>query len=74
LQAKNSFACDAAMTTLEELLGTKVDSEIPLMSAGIDSIAATEFTRLLSDKVGIALPATLLFDHPTLSSVSEYLG
>lgn len=35
---------EAASSTLEELIGTKISNDVPLMSAGLDSIAATEFT------------------------------
>ena len=60
----------AAAATARTLLGTEVMAEVPLMSAGLDSIAATEFTRILGEAVGVALPSTLLFDYPTIRSIS----
>lgn len=69
-----STALDVASKTLEELLGTKVAADIPLMSVGLDSIASTEFTRLLGEKIGRELPATLLFDHPSVDSIASFLG
>lgn len=43
------------------------------MSAGLDSISATEFTRTLSERFDTELPPTLLFDHPSVSSVADWL-
>lgn len=67
-------AYDAAVETAKTLLGTEVSAEVPLMSAGMDSIAATEFTRILSDAVGMGLPSTLLFDHPTIKGISHFVN
>ena len=55
-------------------MGTSVDSNTPLMSAGLDSIAATEFAQILSNEFKLELPPTLLFDHPTLDSVASLLS
>ena len=69
------------MNTLENthvamsaLLGTEVSASAPLMSAGLDSIAASEFAHVVSDKVGTKVSAIVLFDHPTLDSIASYLG
>lgn len=72
--SNDSDVLDAASRTLEDLLGTKVAADVPLMSVGLDSISATEFTRLLSEKIGRELPATLLFDHPSIGSIASFLG
>lgn len=55
------------------LLGTTVAANVPLMSAGMDSITAIEFTRMLSDAVGDDLPSTLIFDHPTINSIAGFV-
>lgn len=57
-----------------ELLGTLVPTNAPLMAVGLDSIATTEFTSWLADHLGSPIPATMLFDHPTLDSVSRFLS
>ena len=41
------------------------------MEAGLDSLAATEFTRVLSEQMGQALSSTLLFDRPTVGAISS---
>ena len=65
----------AAMRTgLEAVLGTAVPSSVPLMSVGLDSIAAVEFADSVSDQLGLAFSAIALFDHPTLDSVASFLA
>lgn len=56
-----------------EALGTEVPTNAPLMSVGLDSIAAVEFTNTVSVETGITFSAIMLFDHPTLNSITSYL-
>jgi len=58
---------------LGEALGTEVPANAPLMSVGLDSIAAVEFTNAVSIETGITFSAIMLFDHPTLNSIASYL-
>lgn len=58
---------------VHSFLGTSISKETPLVSAGLDSISATELTRVLSEQLGVDLPATLLFDHPTMSTVAAFV-
>ena len=55
------------------LLSTEVPTNAPLMSIGLDSIAAVEFTNAVSDELGMSVSAIVLFDHPTLDSIASYL-
>lgn len=41
---------------ITSLLGTVISSDSPLMSAGLDSLGATELARELGDRLGITLP------------------
>ena len=54
-------------------LGTAIPAEVPLMAAGLDSIAATELSQKLGEQFEVELPSTLLFDHPTASSMTQLL-
>ena len=53
-----------------------VEDDAPLMDAGIDSLMAIDFRRVLSSCVcGIRLlPAVLIFDHPTTALVVDFLS
>ena len=62
--------CDVA----SEVMGTVIDTDAPLMSAGLDSLSATEFTSMLSERLNIEIEATALFDYPTLQSLAGLLS
>jgi len=53
------------------LTGTLISADVPLVSAGLDSMAATELSTLLSLRLDTELSPTLLFDHPSLRSVAS---
>ena len=57
-----------------DVLGTAIDTNIPLMSAGLDSIATTDFTQTLSAHGEMELSPTMLFDHPTIDSIATLLS
>ena len=44
------------------------------MAAGLDSVAATEFATTLTERFDTEFPQTLLFDHPTIESVAEFIS
>ena len=57
------------------VLGTEVAANAALMSMGLDSIAAVEFTSAVGEAVGTSgFSAIMLFDHPTVDSIASYLA
>ena len=58
----------------QEVIGAKLDTNAPLMSAGLDSISATEFTSELAARFNMDLAPTILFDHPTLDALADFIS
>jgi acyl transferase domain-containing protein/acyl carrier protein len=46
----------------------------PLQEMGLDSLMAVELRNAVAEGVGRTLPATLMFDYPTVEALSGYLG
>lgn len=57
-----------------EVMGKSVESNAPLMAAGLDSLASVELKNAVSSKLGVSLPVTLAFDYPTLDALSEFVA
>ena len=69
----SAFVREQALTTLGIDSGRSVDSRVPLAELGLDSLLAVELRNKLGFALGKPLPATLLFDYPTIESLAEHL-
>ncbi|CCK26522.1 hypothetical protein BN159_2143 [Streptomyces davaonensis JCM 4913] len=52
----------------------ELDDERPLAEQGMESVASLALRRRLSDHLGVPLPATLLWNHPTIAEVVPVLA
>ena len=57
-----------------EIVGTNIDMNESLMSVGLDSLSAVEFTNTLAARLSMDLEPTILFHHPTLDSLAQFLS
>jgi myxalamid-type polyketide synthase MxaB len=53
--------------------GDTIDPGRPLTDLGLDSLMAVELRNEIAKQIGKSLPATLLFNHPTLDELTAYL-
>ncbi|MCV7076855.1 type I polyketide synthase, partial [Mycobacterium szulgai] len=51
-----------------------LDPDRPFKDLGIDSLTALELRNALTQHTGLALPPTLIFDHPTPTAIANQLG
>lgn len=56
-----------------QMLGTCVPQDVPLMEAGLDSLAASEVVQSIGSTLETELPTTLLFDHPSIAAICHYV-
>ncbi len=67
----------ALQTHAARILGLGAPGEIPgdqsLKELGLDSLMAVELRNAICETVGRPLPATFVFDHPTINNMIEHL-
>ncbi|GGA98259.1 type I polyketide synthase [Allosediminivita pacifica] len=53
--------------------GRRLDPKTPFGELGLDSLLAIELRNRLGRSLGMRLPATLLFENPTLATLGDFL-
>ncbi|MFT5684278.1 MAG: acyl transferase domain-containing protein/acyl carrier protein, partial [Myxococcota bacterium] len=72
----HSADADTIAQTVGSILGIaagEVPEETPLRELGLDSLMAIDLRNALSTALDRTLPATLAFDHPTLTALRAFL-
>ncbi|PHJ17636.1 type i fatty acid synthase, partial [Cystoisospora suis] len=66
---------NVVLDTARQVLGTSEvpDLDAPLQELGIDSLGAVELRNSLSQRLGVKLSATTLFDYPTIRAIINYI-
>lgn len=60
---------------VQSISGAPVAPDQPLMEAGVDSLGAVELRNAVGARFGTDdLPATLVFDYPTIAALAQYLA
>jgi acyl carrier protein len=66
---RGEVAASLGHSTVEE-----VDAERRFDEMGFDSLASVELRNRLVAATGLQLPPTLVFDHPSLTAMADYLS
>jgi acyl transferase domain-containing protein len=71
-----AYVKDRAVKVLGLDPGQPMDHRQPLNQMGLDSLMAVELKTLLGAGLGLAksLPATLVFDHPSVNDLTDFLA
>ena len=64
---------DRVTSAIERIIGRAIDKDQPMTEAGLDSLGAVELHRSLEAEFAMQLPATLAFDYPTPSSLTQHI-
>jgi len=67
------LVCERLGSVLKVAPG-RIERRKPFGTIGVDSLIALEFRRHLEAALGLVLPATMVFNHPTVADLVSYLS
>ena len=65
--------CLRIRSIVQTTLGAAVPDDQPLMEAGLDSLGAVDLRNAIGEAFHLQLPATAIFDYPTITAMSQYI-
>ena len=68
------FVLQSARSVLGAAAGESIPADQPLNELGLDSLMALELRKTLGRGLGLELPATLLFSHPSTEALTAHLA
>ncbi len=64
---------DGVRKSLHEIIGHPIDDHESFMAAGLDSIGSVEVRNRIVDVLGVDVPPTVAFDHPSIAALAEFV-
>jgi len=75
LDARDMASAEAVvMEEVSRILGRQIHVDEPFIDAGLDSMCLTELSRSLDARFAISLPATVMFDYPTIQALTNCIN
>ncbi len=71
---KNAGLAERVSALVASVLGEPIEADAPLMDSGLDSLGAVELRNSLAASFNLQLPATVVFDYPTIEALSKYIA
>ena len=73
-QASVASVLGQIQAIVQGMLGMLPPADQPLMEAGLDSLGAVELRAQLERVTGAELPATVMFDYPSMGAMASFIA